>query len=84
MLTEAEKLAEWADPEIWSLLMDLRVSIMNRYKHLPKVRKISPPSGSSAGVRCVESKEASAPKHPKASRQTTGRGQRFKLEELAA
>jgi hypothetical protein len=43
-MTEEEKLRQWQDPTIWALLMEVRTAIMNRYKHLPKVKRIPIPA----------------------------------------
>lgn len=43
-MTEEEKLKQWQDPTVWALLMEVRVAIMNRYKHLPKVKRLRPPA----------------------------------------
>lgn len=46
-MTEAERKAQWADPYIRMLLMDLKASILTRYLHQDSPRKKKKISSSS-------------------------------------
>lgn len=72
------------DPELRKLWLDLVNEIENGYLH--RKRNNSRPDGPSAGVRCVERREATAPQGPQgASGRATGARQiHVKPEEPAA